>query len=150
MKNFTNFSRYTIFWITYAMHATSVFPCIITKISIFTTFFYFSNIYFQILLDKYNRFLHFHMISVALLLIASFFFFLKLIIFMTCSLKNSQNLSMQSLPLYTSSLFSMLWNDHIVDIEKTDGIYLLTFVVDKFSGLFLHPLFLFIIYSSSA
>ena len=41
--------------------------------------------------------------------------------------------------LYTSCLFSMLLNDDTVDIEKPDGIYLLTFVVDEFSGLFLHP-----------
>ena len=46
---------------------------------------------------------------------------------------------MQSLPLYTSCLLSMLLNDDIVEIEKADGICLLTFVVDEFSGLFLHP-----------
>ena len=48
---------------------------------------------------------------------------------------------MQSLPLYTSSLLSMLLNDDIVDIEKPDGICPLTFVVDEFSRLFLHPSF---------
>ena len=32
----------------------------------------------------------------------------------------------------------MLLNDGFVDIEKPDGIYLLTFVVDEFSELFLH------------
>ena len=36
----------------------------------------------------------------------------------------------QSLPLYTSYLFSMLLNDDIVDIEKLDGIYSPAFVVD--------------------
>ena len=30
-------------------------------------------------------------------------------------------------------------NEDIVDIEQPNGISLLTFVVDKFSGLFLHP-----------
>ena len=30
-------------------------------------------------------------------------------------------------------------NDDIVDIEKADRICSLTFVVDNFSGLFLHP-----------
>ena len=56
------------------------------------------------------------------------------------SLKNSQNFFIQSLPLYTSCFFfSMLLNDHIVDIEKPDGICLPTFVVNEFSGLFLHP-----------
>ena len=29
-------------------------------------------------------------------------------------------------------------NDNIVDFEKTDGIFSLTFVVDDFSELFLH------------
>ena len=32
---------------------------------------------------------------------------------------------MQSLPLYTSCLFSMLLNDGIVEFEKPDGIFLL-------------------------
>ena len=77
------------------------------------------------------------MIPSALLLIT--FSNLKLIIFNECSLKDSQNFSMQSLPLYTSCLFSMLLNVDIVDIENPDGIYWLTFAVDEFSGLFLHP-----------
>ena len=33
----------------------------------------------------------------------------------------------------------MLLNDDIDDIEKPDGIGSLTFAVDEFSGLFLHP-----------
>ena len=33
----------------------------------------------------------------------------------------------------------MLLNEDIVDIEKPDGIFSITFVMDKFSGLFLHP-----------
>ena len=57
---------------------------------------------------------------------------------------------MQSLPLYISCLFAMLLNDDIVDIEKLDGICSLTFVVDKFSGLFLHPSIFYVIYSRSA
>ena len=73
------------------------------------------------------------MIASALLLITSFFF--QIIIFIECSLKNS----MQSLPLYTSCLFSMLLKENIVDIEKPDGQCSLTYVVAEFSGLFLHP-----------
>ena len=46
---------------------------------------------------------------------------------------------MQSLPLHASCLFSMLLNDDIVDIAKPDGIFSPTFVVDEFSGLYLHP-----------
>ena len=49
------------------------------------------------------------------------FFFLKLIIFIVCSL-NSQTFSIQSLPLYTSCLFSILLNEDIVDVKKLDGI----------------------------
>ena len=77
------------------------------------------------------------------------FFFLKLIIFIARSLKYSQNFFIQSLPLYTSCLFSMLLNEDIVGIEKPDGICLLTFVVHEFSGLFLHFHFS-IIHSRSA
>ena len=43
----------------------------------------------------------------------------------------------------------MLINEDIVDIEKLDGIYSLTFVVDEFSELFLLPSVSFIIHSRS-
>ena len=59
---------------------------------------------------------------------------------MACSLKDSQNLFLQVLPLYTSYLSSTLLIDNIVDIEKLDGICSLTFAGDDFSGLFLSPL----------
>ena len=87
------------------------------------------------------------MIPGALLL---FFFFLKLIIFIVCSLKNTQNFFIQSLLLYTSCLFAMVLNEDIVDTEKPDVTCLLTFVVDEISGLFLHPSIFFIIHSRSA
>ena len=57
---------------------------------------------------------------------------------------------MQSLPLYTSFLISMLLNHDIIDIEKPDGICSPTFVVDEFSGLFLHPSIFSIKHSRSA
>ena len=47
-------------------------------------------------------------------------------------------------------LFYMLLNEDIVDIEKPDGICSLTFVVDEFSGLYLHPSIFSIIHSRSA
>ena len=56
---------------------------------------------------------------------------------------------MQSLPLYALCLFSMLLNDDSFDIEP-DGICLLTFLVDEFSGLILHPSIFFVIHSRSA
>ena len=48
--------------------------------------------------------------------------------FIFISLKNSQNFFMQSLPLHTSCSFSELLDNDIVDIEKPDGICLLTVV----------------------
>ena len=44
----------------------------------------------------------------------------------------------------------MLLNEDIVDIEKPDGICSLTFDVDGFLGLFLHPSIFSIIHSKSA
>ena len=74
------------------------------------------------------------MIPAALFLITSFF--LKLIIFIECSLKNSQDFFMQSLPLYTSCLFSMLLNEEFADIERPDGICLV------FQDFYFHQTFL--------
>ena len=44
----------------------------------------------------------------------------------------------------------MLLNDDIASIEKPDRIFWLTSVVDKFSGLPLHPSIFSIIHSRSA
>ena len=44
----------------------------------------------------------------------------------------------------------MSLNNNIVDIEKPDGICSPSFVVDNFSGLFLHPSMFSIKYSRSA
>ena len=44
----------------------------------------------------------------------------------------------------------MLLNYNIVDIEKPDGICSLTFVVNEFPGLFLHPSIFYFIHSRSA
>ena len=44
----------------------------------------------------------------------------------------------------------MLLNENIVDIEKTDGICSLTFIVDESSGLFLHRWIFSIIHSKSS
>ena len=74
------------------------------------------------------------MIPASLLLTISFFI-LKLIIFITCSLKDSQKFFWQSLFLYTPSLFSMLQNEDIVDIEKSDEVC--SPDMNGFSGLFL-------------
>ena len=112
------------------MCSTSIFPCVITMISNFTIFFYLSHIHFEIVLYKYNRFLHFHMIPAVFFLITSFFLF-KINYSIACSLKDSQNFFIQSLALYTSCLLSTLLNDDIVDTEKPDGICSPTFVVNE-------------------
>ena len=57
--------------------------------------------------------------------------------------------SLSNLYLCTSLLFFILLNDYIVDIEETDGICFPTFVVNEFSGLFLHPLVFSIKHSRS-
>ena len=57
---------------------------------------------------------------------------------------------MQSFPLYTSCLFSILLNEDFVNTERPDGICPLTFAVDEFSGLFLHPSIFSIAHSRSA
>ena len=68
--------------------------------------------------------------------------FLKKYLLFVClfagSVKDSRNIFMQSFPLYTSRLFSMLLHDQIVDIENPDEICSPTFVVDKSSRLLLH------------
>ena len=43
----------------------------------------------------------------------------------------------------------MLLNEDIVDIEKIDAMRSLTFAVDEFSGLILHPSIFSIIHSRS-
>ena len=45
---------------------------------------------------------------------------------------------MQSLPLYTSCLFSIFLYENIIDIKKPDGIFSPTFYKNEFSGLPLH------------
>ena len=129
------------------MCSTSMLPCIMKMISNLTTFFIFQIFIFKIFL----RFLNFHIIPTALLLITTFFLFNFFLfsVFIVCALKDSQNFFMQYLHLYISCLCLMLLNDDIVDIEKRDGICSLTFVVDEFLVLFLHPSIFSIIHSRS-
>ena len=100
------------------MRNTSTFPCIMAIVSTFTIFFYLSHICFQSFFNKYNRFLHFHMILAAPFVNYFIFLFFKVIIFIACYFKDSLNFFIQSLPLCISCLLSMLLNDDIVDIEK--------------------------------
>ena len=67
------------------------------------------------------------------------FFFLILIIFIVCSLKDSQNVFIQSMPIHTC-FFSILLNYDIANIKKYDEICPLISVMDEILGFFLHPL----------
>ena len=55
------------------------------------------------------------------------------------SLKEVQNVFIQSSPQYKVCLFSILSKVHIVDIEHLQGICLPNFVAEDFYGLFAHP-----------
>ena len=125
------------------MRRTSIFPCMaVAMVCSFRIFFIFQIFIFNFFFTNITDFRIF---------INNFiFFFLKLIIFIACCLKNSQKFFMHSLPLYIFCLFLMLLNKDIVDIEKSVGICLLTFVVDELSRLFLHPSIFSIIHSRSA
>ena len=119
------------------MHSTFLFSCIMTMISNLTILciiqisifnFFFTNItdfwiFIWFLCSFFNNFIS---------------FFLKLIIFLACFLKDEQNLFIQPLLLYILCIVSIIRNEDNVEIKKPDEICLLTFVVDEFSELFLH------------
>ena len=72
--------------------------------------------------------------------VSNFIFFLFDINYLCCVLfQNSKNPFMQSLPLYTLCLFSILLHDDVLDIEKPNRICSPTFDVDEFSGFLLYP-----------
>ena len=54
-------------------------------------------------------------------------------------LKDPQNFFMQNLPLYTSYLFSIPSNFHVVDVKYLQEMRSPIIVVDDFSALFLQP-----------
>ena len=124
--------RSTIFYMTYAMHNTSIFSCIMAVISNFTNFYNFKIFIFNFFFFfTFFLFVCFFFFAFSYDFCYSFvnkfiFFFLKSINLITCFLKNSQSFLIQSLPLFTSRLLSMLLNEDIVVIEKPDGICLLT------------------------
>ena len=67
--------------------------------------------------------------------------------FIECSLTNSKKLFHAIFSSVYIMLIYMFANE---DIEKPDEICLLTFVVDEYSGLFLHPTVFHIIHERSA
>ena len=111
MKNYTNFFLGTLYFKLHMLYAAPLYSPV----------YLFSNISLQIIktfVFSYDSCYSF---------VNNFIFlFLKLIIFIACFVKDSQNCFIQSLPLYASFLFSMILNDDTVDIEKPDGIFSLT------------------------
>ena len=63
----------------------------------------------------------------------------KLIIFIDCSVKDSENVFMHSSTLNTSCLLSIISNVHILDIVYPLIICSRTFVVGNFTGFSLNP-----------
>ena len=123
MKTYRNFSRQPTFGIIYAMRSASIFPCIMTMISIFTMFFIFHIFMFKFFFTNITDFCIWY--DCCCSFVNNFIFFiLKLIIFIACFLKDLQSF------LYTSFLFSMLLNDNIVDLEKSDGVCSLTSAIN--------------------
>ena len=67
------------------------------------------------------------------------FVFLKLVILIVCSLKESKQFCMQLSSLYTSCVFSILTNSQIIGIEYLQGIYSSPLVMNEFPGSVLYP-----------
>ena len=82
--------------------------------------------------------MHFLIIPATLMSKTSFFFLFKNNC-LHCLLLRIQKTFSYNLYLFIHyALFSMLVNDDIVDIKKSDGICPVTFVGDKFSAVFIH------------
>ena len=102
------------------MCSTSIFFCITTMIANLIIFFVFRIIIVKLFFTNITEFAFSYGFSCSF--VNNFIFiFLKLIIFIVCCLEYSQNVFVQSLPLYTSCLFSIPLNED-TDFEKFDRI----------------------------
>ena len=93
-------------------------------------------------LHKYHRFLPF--VTCYSFVKNFILFFLVLIILFSYFFLRIHRNFFYNLHLCIHHAHFLSLNDNIVDIEKLDGIYFPTLVVDNFSGLFLHPSTFFI------
>ena len=141
LKIHRNFFTYAIIQITYAVCSTSVFFCKMKMLPKFLFIFIVGLFIFKLFFSNMIVCL-IKIYSYTLLINGIIFFFSKLTIFISCSLKNSFHALLktilQSLSLCKLCLFPMSSNIHIVDIEYPQGICSPIFVVDHFLGLFSH------------
>ena len=86
---------------------------------------------------KNRRFLFFH--AIPAVFFEWYYFLICKVNYLHCVLTQRFTKPFQSSPLYTSRLFSIPSNTHIVDTKCQQGICSPSLVVDDFSGLFLHP-----------
>ena len=133
IKNYRNFFRYTIFWITYAMCGTSIFSCITTKISNFTIFSIFQIFMFFTNVTDLYIFIWF------LLLFCQYCFYC--VIFLITKLFRA---------IFTSEYIMLIFYDSKWRYRRHKNFHgkcPLSFVVDEFSRLFLHTSVFSIIHS---
>ena len=100
------------------MRSSSIFSCIIKMVSHVTIFFIFQIFILNFFVLQIQQVLVFSCDSCYSFVNNFIFSFLKLIIFIVCSFKDSQHFFIQPLPLYTLCLYSMLLNDDVLDIEN--------------------------------
>ena len=100
------------------MRSSSIFSCIIKMVSHVTIFFIFQIFILNFFVLQIQQVLVFSCDSCCSFVNNFIFSFLKLIIFIVCSFKDSQHFFIQPLPLYTLCLYSMLLNDDVLDIEN--------------------------------
>ena len=123
----------------YAICSTSMFPSIMAMVPSFKIFFIFSISIFKFFFINTTIFAFWH--DFCCLFVDEFIsFFKKIIISIMCSLKDSQNFFMQSLPLYKSCLFSMLVNGDIGDLMEY--VYLLLLQINFQDYFYIHQPFL--------
>ena len=126
------------------MCRSSVLTMVISVTTIFIISVFMSKVFFFANVADFSLF---HAISAGCLLILSFSSFQSCLSLLRVLLRI---FFMQSSPLYTSCLFSIPSNDHMIDTEFPQGMCSATFVVDDFSKLFLQLYILLIKISGSA
>ena len=113
-ENYWNYFGYTMFWIT-AECSISLFTSVMKIVFKFTLIFINSVFMLEHFLFLFFEIWQFWLLCNCCCSFVNFiiFIFSKLITFIECSLNVSQNILMQSWPLYASPLFSRPSNVHI-------------------------------------